>query len=74
MSEVEQPETIPTLTFNGKEYNISDLTEEQRYLVSQIQDIESQLSPLRAKTHQLTRAKDGFVYDLEAALQQPTEE
>jgi len=73
MAEVNQTEENPVLTFNGTEYPIADLTDEQKYLVNQIQDIESQLSPLRAKTHQLTRAKDGFVSDLEAALTPPEE-
>jgi len=73
MSEVDQTEENPVLTFNGVEYPIADLTDEQKYLVNQIQDIETQLAPLRAKSHQLTRAKDGFVSDLEAALTPPEE-
>ena len=68
MAEVDQTEENTVLTFNGTEYPIADLTDEQKYLVNQIQDIESQLSPLRAKTHQLTRAKDGFVTDLDVSL------
>ena len=68
MSEVDQTEENPVLTFNGVEYPIADLTDEQKYLVNQIQDIESQLAPLRAKSHQLTRAKDGFVTDLDVSL------
>ena len=73
MSEVDETEENPVLNFNGQEYPIADLTDEQKYLVNQIQDIENQLSPLRAKTHHLTRAKEGFVSDLEAALTPPEE-
>ena len=73
MSEVDQTEENPVLNFNGQEYPIADLTDEQKYLVNQIQDIENQLYPLRAKTHQLTRAKEGFVSDIETALTPPEE-
>ena len=69
----DEVEENPVLNFNGEEYPIADLTAEQKYLVNQIQDIDTQLAPLRAKTHQLTRAKDGFVADLGSALA-PVEE
>jgi len=56
-----QEETKPTLNFNGTEYPLDELTEDQRYLIAQIQDIEAQLKQLNAKEHQARIAKEGFI-------------
>ena len=40
MSEVDQTEENPVLNFNGQEYPIADLTDEQKYLVNQIQQFQ----------------------------------
>ena len=48
------------ITIDGVEYTEDQLTDAQKYLVSQIQDIESKLSSLRFQLDQLTVSKQGF--------------
>jgi len=64
-----QEETKSTLNFNGIEYPLDELTEEQHYLVAQIQDIENQLRQLNSREHQARIAKEGFVELLGRSLQ-----
>jgi|TARA_R110001606_G_scaffold399016_2_gene579954 peptidoglycan hydrolase CwlO-like protein len=58
----------PTLTFDDQQYDLNDLTEEQRYFVTQLQDLENQIAQLGSKQHQVRLSKEGFVALLKASL------
>ena len=58
----------PTLTFDDQQYDLNDLTEEQRYFVTQLQDLENQIAQLSSKQHQVRLSKEGFVALLKASL------
>jgi hypothetical protein len=48
------------ITIDGKEYTEDQLTNEQKYVVSQIQDIETKLNGFRFQMDQLLVAKQTF--------------
>ena len=50
----------PTLTFNDKNYVIEDLSDEARYIVAQLQDLQGQESQTAARLDQIKVATDGF--------------
>lgn len=49
-----------TLTYNGVEYNVESLTEYGKYIVSQLKDLQTQESQLKAKLDQVNIATKGF--------------
>jgi prefoldin subunit 5 len=57
------------LDFDGTKYSMEDLSKEQQYLLSQIQDLDIQLNQLSSKQHQVSIAKDGFIQLLRKALE-----
>ena len=74
--EAQQEEEVvrPTLTFDDQQYNLDELTEQQRYFVSQLQDLENQIAQLSSKQHQVKLSKEGFVALLKDSLIPPDEE
>ena len=64
----------PTLTFDGKNYVIEDLSEQARYLVGQIQDLNQQSRVARQRLDQLEVAKNGFTALLKEELENPPAE
>lgn len=48
------------ITVDGVEYNEDDLTDEQKYLVNQVRDIETKLGRLSFEADQLNAAKKLF--------------
>ena len=58
----------PTLTFDDQQYDLNDLTEEQRYFVTQLQDLENQIAQLNSKLHQVKLSKEGFIALLKESL------
>ena len=65
----------PVLTFNDKNYVIDDLSEQARYCVAQIQDLDQQISQTRARLDQLEVAKKGFTQILKDEVEEePTAE
>lgn len=48
------------ITIDGVEYNPEDLTDEVKYMVAQVKDIDEQIGHLRFKLDQLTVAKNAF--------------
>lgn len=66
MSEEQQ---APSMTFEGKTYPIESLTEQQKYFVGQIQDLNTQASATRAKLDQIEMSRRGFEGLLREALQ-----
>lgn len=55
----EEAEEI-TLTFNGVDYNVNSLTDNGKYLVGQLKDLQIQESQLKAKLDQVSVATKGF--------------
>lgn len=50
----------PTLVYDDKTYLIEGLSDRAKYLVGQVQDLNSQISQTKAKLDQLEVAKRGF--------------
>ena len=73
MAEPEATEK-PVLTFNDKNYVIDDLSEQARYCVAQIQDLDQQISQTRARLDQLEVAKKGFTQILKDEVEGPPAE
>jgi len=48
------------ITIDGVEYNPEDLTDEVKYMIAQVKDIDEQIGHLRFKLDQLTVAKTAF--------------
>ena len=50
----------PTLNFEDKNYVIEDMSDQARYIVAQLQDLQAQESQHKAKLDQVTVATEGF--------------
>ena len=50
----------PTLNFEDKNYVIEDMSDQARYIVAQLQDLQAQESQYKAKLDQVTVATEGF--------------
>lgn len=64
----------PTLTFEGNNYVIEDLSDRAKYLVGQLQDLMQQNSATRARLDQLVMAQQGFETSLREELAGATAE
>ena len=51
---------MDTITINEKEYKVEDLTNEQKYFVSQLQDLNTKQSNLQFQLDQIQAAKTVF--------------
>jgi len=69
----EMQEEPAVLNFNGAQYPLDSLSEPQKYLIAQIQDLDAQIKQVQARLHQAEVSKKGFVELLEAALAVPEE-
>ena len=63
-----------TVNINGTEYKISDLQTEEQRLVSQLHDIESQLSQIEFKHEQVSASKLFFSDKLINSVREREEE
>ena len=63
----------PVLSFNDENYVIDDLSDQAKYIVAQLQDLEQQLTGNRARLDQLEVAKNGFTNLLQEELEKPDE-
>lgn len=61
------------ITIDGIEYLEEDLSEESKYYISQIQDIENGMAGFRFKLDQLNAAKKGFTEALLKSIERPEE-
>ena len=57
-----------TITIDGVEHNLDSLSDEQKYMISQIQDIQKKAASLRFSLDQLTVAQDVFTKNLVGSL------
>ena len=70
MSEVQEK---PTLVFDDKNYVIEDLSDQAKYIVGQLQDLEQQARSTRARLDQVEVARSGFTELLRKELEKPEE-
>lgn len=70
MTEVQEK---PTLSFDGKNYVIDDLSDQAKYFVSQLQDLIQQGNATRARLDQIEVGRRGFEDLLRAELEKPEE-
>lgn len=66
--------TTENITINDKEYKVEDLSIEQKYLVSQLQDLNSKQSNLQFQLDQIQAAKTVFGNTLSQLLEPQKEE
>ena len=71
MTEISKNDQPTTLTFNDVDYNIEDLTDKAKYILSQIQDMQMQANQTRAKLDQIEVGLRGFSGLLEQELENP---
>lgn len=60
-----------TITMNGKDYNIDQVSEKAKYLVTQLKDLEVQKNQLSARLDQIEVCSSGFSQLLERELENP---
>jgi len=65
---------MDTITINEKEYKVEDLTNEQKYFVSQLQDLNTKQSNLQFQLDQIQAAKTVFGNTLSQLLEPQEEE
>jgi hypothetical protein len=71
MTEVTENE-VQTISMNDKEYKVEDLTDKAKYLVSQVQDMQTQANQARARLDQIEVGIRGFTGLLQEELENPT--
>ena len=70
MTEVTENE-VQTISLNGKEYKVDELSEKAKYLVSQVQDMQTQANQSRARLDQIEVGIRGFTGLLQEELENP---
>lgn len=54
-------EAMETVTINDVNYSVEDLSEEQRYMIAQVNDLRGKMTQLRFNLDQLMIAEQHFV-------------
>ena len=70
MTEVTENE-VQTISLNDKEYKVDELSEKAKYLVSQVQDMQTQANQSRARLDQIQVGIRGFTNLLQEELENP---
>jgi chromosome segregation ATPase len=70
MTEVTENE-VQTISLNDKEYKVEDLSDKAKYLVSQVQDMQTQANQTRAKLDQIEVGIRGLTNLLQEELENP---
>ena len=70
MTEVTENE-VQTISMNDKEYKVDELSEKAKYLVSQVQDMQTQANQSRARLDQIQVGITGFTGLLQEELENP---
>jgi DNA-binding ferritin-like protein len=63
-----------TINIDGVQHDVDSMTDEQKYFISQIQDLQQRAAQLRFSMDQLTVAQDVFTQNLMSSLKKETEE
>jgi len=66
-------EEKPVLTFEDQNYVVEDLSDVAKYIIGQLQDLDTQLGQMKAKLDQVEVARRGFTDLLRAELHKDTE-
>lgn len=66
--------TKTPVTINGKEYNLEDMTDQQRVLFNHALDLERKVSSAQFNLDQLQVGRNAFLNMLEQSLAEPQEE
>lgn len=61
------------ITIDGIEYKEDDFTDEQKYMLAQVKDLQTKEEQLKFNLHQMTVAKQGFIDALSKSLKEPSE-
>jgi len=56
------------ITIDGIEYKEDDFTDEQKYMLAQVKDLQTKEEQLKFNLHQMTVAKQGFIDALSKSL------
>ena len=70
MTEVTENE-VQTISMNDKEYKVEEQSDKAKYLVSQVQDMQTQANQTRAKLDQIEVGIRGFTNLLQEELENP---
>ena len=70
MTEVTENE-VATISMNDVEYKVDELSEKAKYLVSQVQDMQTQANQSRARLDQIQVGITGFTGLLQEELENP---
>jgi len=70
MTEVTENE-VQTITMNDKEYKVDEISDKAKYLVSQVQDMQTQANQTRARLDQIEVGIQGFTGLLQQELENP---
>ena len=73
MAKKKQKETKPVLHFDGKDYIIDDMTEEQKILANHTKDLENKIATMRFNLDQLAGGHESFVSKLRESLEENDE-
>lgn len=60
-----------TITMNGKNYDINQISEKARYLIEQLKDLQTQSRQTKARLDQIEVCSSGFTQLLEQELENP---
>ena len=61
-------ENVPVLNLDGKEYNINDMTDDQKVIISHVQDLARKIETTKFNLQQMEVGKDAFVKMLKDEL------
>ncbi len=64
-------EEVQTINLNGKEYNLNEVSDRGKYIISQIQDLQSRGVKTRSRLDQIEVAIQGFTNLLTQELENP---
>ena len=61
-------ENVPVLSLDGKEYNINDMTDDQKVIISHVQALARKIETTKFNLQQMEVGKDAFVKMLKDEL------
>ena len=62
------------ITIDGIEYKEDDFTDEQKYMLAQVKDLQTKEEQLKFNLHQMTVAKQGFIDALSKSVKEAPKE
>jgi len=61
------------ITIDGTEYKEDDFTDEQKYMLAQVKDLQTKEEQIKFNLHQITVARQAFIDGLSKSLKEPIE-